>query len=128
MRFPRPSLSRRVTLAFIVGNATAMLIFLLAAYPFALEDYDEPIGPEVVILIAKEGISSNEGGIVFRDGGRAAEFARRHPNMWFVARAQDSRIHYGSVPEQVPSLLQRVPASIREARFRSFGALGQSVR
>jgi signal transduction histidine kinase len=125
MRWPRKSLARRVTLAFVVGNAAAMLLFLLAMYPAALDEEYEPVGPELPLLaVSKDLISQGEGRIGLRRDGLTRAFSKHHPSMWFIAKVGPNQIAYGAVPNQAPSLLARIPAGLREARFRAFGTPG----
>lgn len=125
MRLPRPSLSRRITLAFFLGNAAAMLLILLALYPAALVEEDEPIGPELAVLAATEDlIQLPRGGLAIRPNGTAAALAGRHPGMWFTARVGGGSFTHGSVPAEARLALARLPKGVRIARFRDFGVPG----
>jgi hypothetical protein len=125
MKWPRKSLARRVTLAFVLGNAAAMLLFLLAMYPAELDEETQPVGPELPLLAVAQDLVPLEGkGIGLRRGGLTSEFSGRHPDMWFIARVGPNRLAFGPVPEQAPALLERLPAGLREARFRGFGRPG----
>lgn len=125
MRLPRPSLARRITFGFFLGNAAAMLLFLLALYPAALLEDDAPIGPDLAVLAgAKDIVRTPSGSIQVRSNGVASELTARHPNMWFTARAGSSDLAYGSVPDGASLAMARLPAGVREARFSNFGSVG----
>jgi signal transduction histidine kinase len=125
MRWPRKSLARRVTLAFILGNAAAMLLLLLVLYPAAFADDEEPLGPELVLLAASEDILARPNGrIALRPDGLTAIFSEHHPQMWFVAKVGPDQLTFGPVPAQAPTLLARLPSGVRQARFRAFGMAG----
>ncbi len=125
MRMPRPSLARRITLAFFIGNAAAMLIILLTLYPAALLEEDEPIGPELAVLAATmDLVRSPNGRLGVRPDGAVAALADRHPAMWFTAQAGDEDFTFGSVPTEAKLGLTRLPQGVRVARFGNFGFLG----
>jgi signal transduction histidine kinase len=118
-------LARRVTAAFLLGNAVAMMIFLLAMYPSARDEENEPVGPELPLLAASQDLlPGGKDGIRLRGGGLAAKFSEHHPDMWFIAKVGPNELAFGPVPKQAPSLLARIPAGLREARFRRFGMSG----
>ena len=126
MRLPRPSLARRITLAFFFGNAAAMLLLLLTLYPAALLDEDEPIGPELAVLAAVQDIvPSARGTLAIRRDGVTSRLAERHPGMWFTARRGRNELRFGPVPAEAMLALGRLPSGVREARFRSLGSSGQ---
>lgn len=125
MRRPRKSLARRVTLAFILGNAAAMLLLLLAVYPAAYLEDDEPVGPELALLAASQDLLPGQGDrLALRREGHTPIFSKNHPGLWFIAKVGPDQIAFGPVPAQAPSLLARLPAGVRQARFRSFGVSG----
>lgn len=125
MRRLRPSLARRITLAFFLGNAAAMLLILLTIYPLALIEEDEPIGPDLAVLAATQDLVSGPGGkLALRPSASAFDLANRHPSMWFTARVGGSEFTYGPVPAQARLALARLPNGVRVARFRNFGSVG----
>lgn len=125
MRLPRPSLARRITLGFFLGNAAAMLLILLALYPVALVEEDEPIGPDLAILAAAEDlVRTPSGAVAMRANGTAPALASRHPGMWFTARIGSTGLTYGAVPPQARLALARIPGGVRVARFSDFGSRG----
>ncbi|HEV2079694.1 MAG TPA: HAMP domain-containing sensor histidine kinase [Allosphingosinicella sp.] len=125
MRRPRRSLARRLTFGFILGNAAAMLLLLLAMYPAALDEDYQPVGPELPLLAVAEDVLPRDGnGIRLRPEGLAKEFSKHHPDMWFIAKVGSNQLTFGPVPQQAPSLLSRMPSGLREARFRGFGMAG----
>lgn len=125
MKLPRPSLARRITSAFFLGNAAAMLLILLALYPIAISDEDEPIGPDLAVLAAAKDLHlTARGSLEVRSDGVTSDLAARHPGMWFSARAGNRELVYGSVPPGAREALGRVPAGVREARFSNFGSAG----
>ena len=125
MTLPRPSLTRRITFGFFLGNAVAMLLFLVTLYPVALADEDEPIGPDLAVLAAANDlVRTASGRIEVRRHGLTSSLAARHPGMWFRAKAGNIQITHGSIPVAVHQALARLPAGVREARFRNFGSVG----
>lgn len=125
MRLPRPSLARRITFGFFLGNAAAMLLILLALYPIAQTEEDEPIGPDLAVLAAAEDlVRSPSGAVAMHPNGSAPALASRHPGMWFTARIGSTDLTYGVVPPQARLALASLPEGVRVARFRDFGSLG----
>lgn len=127
MRRPRPSLVRRLTLAFVVGQGLAMLLLLFASYPFALIEEDEPVGPDVVqAAVARDLVRGPAGALGVRAGGEFAYVASRHPGAWFAAKAGQDRLSFGPVPADLRRSLAALPPSIRSARFRNLGTRGSA--
>lgn len=127
MKLPRPSLVRRLTLAFVLGQGLAMLLLLFASYPFALIEEDEPVGPDVVhAAIAQDLVRSPRGALKVRPGGEFEHVASRHPGAWFAARAGQDRLSYGPVPSDLRRLMEGLPPGLRSARFRNLGASGSA--
>lgn len=125
MRLLRPSLARRITLGFFLGNAAAMLLVLLTLYPAALLDEDEPIGPDLAVLAAAHDLVRNgSGSLAVRSNGATSDLASRHPNIWFAAQVGNSKLTYGPIPHSARQLLTPLPKGVREARFSNFGPVG----
>ena len=126
MRRSHPSLARRITSAFFLGNAAAMLLVLVTLYPLALIEEDEPIGPELAVLSAQEDLlRGTDGRLVIAPGGTVASLVARHPGLWFSATLPDKeRFTFGAMPAGAKLALDRLPRGVREARFRDFGASG----
>lgn len=121
-----PSLARRITVAFFLGNAAAMLLILVTLYPLAIIEDDEPLGPELVVLAASQDLfRSKEGLLTLLQNGAVASVAERHPRMWFNANFPGTgELQFGSVPAQAKLALSRLPSGLREARFSNLGSFG----
>ena len=125
MRLPRPSLARRITLAFFLGNAAVMLLVLLILYPSVQLEEEEPISADLPVMAASDDLMTRaDGGLALRRNGIVSELGGRHPRMWFTARVAQRELTYGPVPEQAKLALSRLPHGVRTARFRNFGIVG----
>lgn len=124
MRRPRPSLVRRLTLAFLLGNAGVGLLFLLVAlYPAALVEDDEPFGPELVQLYLRTDLRFTSAGVLgLKPDAEISVFARKHPDTWFVAEVGRRSLAFGPVP----AAFYRQPPleGLTTARYRNLGARG----
>jgi signal transduction histidine kinase len=127
VRRPRPSLVRRLTLAFVVGQGLAMLLLLFAAYPFALVEDDEPVGPDVVhAAVAHDLVRGPAGSLAVRAGGEFEHVVSRHPGAWFAAKVGEDRLSFGPVPAGLRTSIAALPPSIRSAHFRNLGSPGSA--
>jgi signal transduction histidine kinase len=125
MRRPRPSLVRRLSFAFVLGQGVAMLLLLFAIYPFALIEEDEPVGPDLVhAALARDLIRAPGGGLAVRGGGDFAHIVDQHPGTWFVAAAGKDRLGFGPVPADLRTSMAGLPSGLRSARFGDLGAKG----
>ncbi len=126
MRRPRPSLVRRLTIGFIIGNAAAVFLFLLSVlYPAALLEEDEPFGPEVALILLEDDIRfDRSGAMVLRPGADIADFSRSHPGTWFVAQSGGRQLSFGPVPKVVREGINALPGPASGARYRNLGATG----
>ena len=125
MRLPRPSLVRRLTLAFVLGQGLAMMLLLFAAYPFALTEEDEPVGPELVHAALSWDLTRGaDGRLAVKPGGDFAYVAERHPGLWFVARIRREELSFGPVPPSLRASMVRLPSGLVTAGFRDLGARG----
>lgn len=126
MRRPRPSLARRLTAAFIVSNAVAVCLFLLIVmYGAALIEDDAPAGPEIPILLLQNDLHlEKNGSLGLHQDASVAEFAKSHPDTWFVVHAGAQKLSFGPVPADFFARLPPRRDSLVEARYRNFGTQG----
>jgi signal transduction histidine kinase len=125
MKLPQPSLTRRVTLAFVAGSFFAMLLFMLAIYPIALSEDDEPPGPELALIVLEDDVIRNAAGaLALRKDSLTSELAGRHPSLWFSARLGQRTLQFGRVPSGVPEILARLPRGVHQVRFHELGYSG----
>jgi signal transduction histidine kinase len=104
-----------------------MLLLLFAAYPFALIEEDEPVGPDVVhAAVAQDLVRGPGESLAVRSGGEFAYVASRHPGVWFAAKVGEDRLSFGPVPADLRTSLAALPPSIRSARFRNLGTAGSA--
>ena len=124
MRLPRPSLVRRLTVGFILSNAVAVLLFVVGIlYMLALIEEDEPVGPEVMLALVQQNLSTApDGAPIFRPDGSIRKFALHHPGAWFVAQGANRQIAFGPVPEAANDRIAALPGTIFQARYRNLGA------
>ena len=124
MRRPRPSLVRRLTLGFFLATVLALLIALLALWPFARMDEADHVGPDVAVSILAEDLLIEErGGLALRPDPAIASFARTSPGFWFVVRREGQELLHGPVPAAARALLTG-PAPIKSAELADMGGTG----
>lgn len=126
MRRPRPSLARRLTLAFFLSNALAAFVFiLLIMYAFAMIEEDEPIGPELPLLLLESDLTVKPNGeLALRRDAEIYDFARSNPRTWFLAEANGRELSFGPVPDNVREQVGTLAGSPFQARYRNLGATG----
>jgi signal transduction histidine kinase len=118
MRWPQPSLVRRLLLAFMIGPMLAFFALILALRPLLSNFGELNVGPEVAILFVEADIRHTPGGALFLGpDSRAVEFASRSPASWFLVRQGTKELSYGSVPAQVRELIRQMPQGIKEAHL-----------
>jgi signal transduction histidine kinase len=118
MNWPRPSLVRRLLLAFCVGPLVAFLVLVLAIRPLLTNFGEFNMGPEVVIFFVGEDLRQTQSGaLTLAPGSRVLDIARRSPAMWFVAQQGDRELAHGNVPAQVRELMSSLPRGIKEAHL-----------
>jgi signal transduction histidine kinase len=121
---------RRLTLAFILSNGAAVLLFcLFALYPAALIEEDEPPGPEMLASFLERDLAfQGKTGLMLRQESTALEFVREHPGAWLEVRGGGEPFRFGPVP---PELARQDPSPRPvEARYRNLGAtaaLGDAI-
>ena len=126
MRRPRPSLARRLTLAFFLSNALAAFVFiLLIMYAFAVIEEDEPLGPELPLLLLERDLTVKPGGeLALRPDAEILDFARSNPRTWFLAEANKRELAFGPVPKNLREQIRTLPGDPFQARYRNLGATG----
>jgi signal transduction histidine kinase len=118
MKWPRPSLVRRLLLAFVLGPLVALFAFILAIRPVVANFAEVNVGPEIAIVLLEEDLRKAPGGALrLKPGARSLEFARRSPKAWFLARQGAAQLSYGTVPGRVRELIRRLPQGIKEAHL-----------
>ncbi len=124
MKLWRPSLVRRLTLAFFVASAASMFLGLLALWPFARMDEEDHVGPDVAVSILSEIVEvSDSGHLSLIPRSDFTSFAALSPNLWFIAELNGRTIRFGPVPGEVPSLLS-VSGRVKSAELADIGATG----
>jgi signal transduction histidine kinase len=124
MKWPRPSLVRRLTLGFFLATMLALLVALLALWPFARMDEEDHVGPDVAVSILAEDIRVDErGGLALQANPAIAEFARSSPGFWFVARREGQELAHGQVPAAARALIAG-PVPIKTAELADVGGTG----
>jgi signal transduction histidine kinase len=118
MRRPRPSLVRRLLLAFIVGPLLAFFALILALRPLLSNFPELNVGPEIAIIFLEEDIRrAPGGGLALRPDSRSIDFARRSPQSWFVVRQATREISHGTVPGHLREMIRNLPLGIKEAHL-----------
>jgi len=120
VRRPRPSLVRRLTLAFFIGQGLATLLLLFAAYPSVLLEEDEPAGPEVVhAAVARDLVLGPDGRLIIERNGYVEDLVERHPQLWFIATAAGQTLSFGPVPSEMRATIAQLPPGFVSGRFRA---------
>ena len=118
MRWPRPSLVRRLLLGFILGPLLVFFAFVLAIRPFLANFEDVNVGPEILILFLEDDLRSNsDGSLKLRPDSRSMDFVGRSPSSWFLARQGPRELSHGAVPRQLRNLIGQLPQGIKEAHI-----------
>jgi signal transduction histidine kinase len=107
-----------------VGNGIAVFLFLLALYPMALVEGDEPLGPELPMLVLEDHLRFDAAGRLVLEGSAAAELSAKHRGAWLVVESDGQRLSFGPVPTGVEDRIVRLPPEAIEARYRDLGAPG----
>ncbi|HEX9946661.1 MAG TPA: ATP-binding protein [Allosphingosinicella sp.] len=118
MKRPRPSLVRRLLLAFVIGPLLVFFVLILALRP-ALTHFPElNVGPEIAIVFLEEDIrNAPGGGLALRPDSRSIDFARRSPHSWFLVRQATREMSHGAVPGHVREMIRTLPQGIKEAHL-----------
>jgi signal transduction histidine kinase len=118
MRWPRPSLVRRLLLAFIIGPLLAFFGLILALRPLLSHFGELNVGPEVAILFLEKDLRKTRGGdLALRPHSRSVDFASRSKESWFMVRQGTDELSYGPVPDRVRQLIRHLPQGIKEAHL-----------
>jgi signal transduction histidine kinase len=125
MKRPRPSLVRRLTVAFVISHAVALTMFIIALWPFARADDEDQLGPDVAIALIRSDLVLESGQLALRRDADVVEFARRSPDLWFMVRGEGRALDWGPVPTDARRILQAVPAIIKTAEFGNVGTRGR---
>lgn len=117
MRWPRPTLVRRLLLAFVLGPLLAFLGLLLAVRPIVADFEDVNVGPEIALVFLKDDLRrASGGGLALKHGSRWLDFAQRNPKAWFLAQQGGRELSHGAVPAELRELIGRMPR-IKEAHL-----------
>ncbi|HET7437622.1 MAG TPA: HAMP domain-containing sensor histidine kinase [Thermoanaerobaculia bacterium] len=127
MKRPRASLVLRLTIAFVISHAVALMVFLLAAlFPFARNDADAQLGPDVAIALLKRDVVSEHGALRLRSNADVLDLAQRSPSLWFVVRSGGQQLDFGRVPPQAREILRSLPGVVKSAEFGNVGKSGRA--
>jgi signal transduction histidine kinase len=125
VRRPRPSLVRLITFGFILANAVAVLLLLLALYPLFLVEDEEPVAPEVLITLVGYGLSASaEGAPLLAPTEELRRFVEANPGSWFLIQGPGGVISRGQVPTEIEEAARRFGPSLYQGRYRNVGAKG----
>lgn len=118
MSWPRPTLVRRLLLAFVLGPLLAFLVFFLAIRPVVADFGDVNVGPEIAIVFLVDDLrNAPGGGLALKPRSRWLDFAKRNPKAWFIARQGKRQLSYGAVPGEASEMIRRLPQGIKEAHL-----------
>jgi signal transduction histidine kinase len=118
MRWPRPSLVRRLVLAFILGPMAAILILLGGLRPILLNFADANAGPEIVItLVAADLERLPNGSLAVRNDAYIRSIASRSRRLWFIVKDGKQELAFGAVPPGVAASARALPADVKEAHL-----------
>lgn len=114
----RPSLVRRLLLAFTLGPLAVILLIMIPLRPILLEFGDVNTGPMVVLnLLAAEVEQAPGGQLRLRGDARVFAIAARAPSLWFVIRSDRDQLSFGRPPAPAAELARTLPYRIKEAHF-----------
>jgi signal transduction histidine kinase len=123
MKRLRPSLVRRLLLAFTLGPLAAILVLIVAIRPVFLAFSEVNMGPEVAIALVGADLRRGlKGQLALDDGARIFEIARRSPGMWFIVSQGGERLNFGRPPAEVTQIAQAFSSAIKEAHFGDVNA------
>ena len=111
MKRLRPSLVRRLTIAFAVGAAATLTIVLLALQPL-MQSSEETLAPDVAISIIKRDLIDDRGRLALQHKPELLELQRRSPGLWFIVQRGRQEIEWGAVPDEVRQILRTTAAPL----------------
>jgi signal transduction histidine kinase len=118
MRRIRPSLVRRLLVAFTLGPLAVIAMLMIPLRPVMLHFAEANAGPQVVItLLAADVRVDARGRLRLPADAHALVIAKRAPSLWFVIRSRSDELVFGKPPPVLASLAQVVPLKIKEASF-----------
>jgi len=123
MKGLRPSLVRRLTVAFALSQALAATVFLAVLLP--LQRFTEDtLGPSIATAIIKYDLATDHGKLVLRRDAHLTTLESRSPHLWYLIRRGDQEIAYGPIPADVRLLVQTPLATVKMADFKRIDAKG----
>jgi signal transduction histidine kinase len=118
MKRIRPSLVRRLLLAFTLGPLAVLAMLMIPLRPVLLDFAESNAGPQVVItLLAADVREDARGRLRLPPDAHALAIAKRAPSLWFVIRSRSDELVFGRPPSVMSSLARMVPLNIKEAHF-----------
>ena len=118
MRRLRPSLVRRLLLAFTLGPLAIIAMLMIPLRPLVLDFADANAGPQVLItLLSAEVRTDANGRLSLPPGAHALAIAKRAPSLWFVIRSGSDELLFGRPPSIMSGLAKSIPLKIKEAHF-----------
>lgn len=126
MRWPRPSLVRRLTLGFIAAQTIGLLLLFLLMLPLSRRDDVDQLGPDVALPILRDDLVASERGLALREGADYPRFAEASPRAWFIARLNGSEISRGTVPPEARRLFEALAPSVKIAELGNIGGTGRA--
>lgn len=118
MRWPRPSLVRRLMLAFTLGPIVAVLILFVGLRPTLLNFADVNAGPEIVIALVRGELErSPNGSLTVANEAHVRAIAARSGRLWFMVKDRTGELSFGAVPEEVERFARALPGQVKEAHI-----------
>lgn len=123
MKRLRPSLVRRLTLAFALSQAVAVTVILAALLP--LERFtEETLGPSIATSIIKYDLAVERGQLVLHRDAHLKRLEARSPELWYLIRQGGQEIDFGPIPADVRELVHTPLATVTMADFKRRDAKG----
>ena len=123
MKWLRPSLVRRLTVAFALSQALAATVFLVIWSPLA-RFTEDTLGPSIATAIIKYDLATDHGKLALRRDSHLTTLESRSPHLWYLIRRGDQEIAYGPIPADVRLLVHTPLATVKMADFKRIDAKG----
>lgn len=116
--FGRPSLGRRITIAFLIGYGLVLLLFVQVIGAIGLIEDDAHLGADVALESAFADLD-RPGPLSLPGTAEIRALARENPKLWVLAVRNDGRaLSFGTPPPVVIQLVRRTQGALKSAEMR----------
>jgi signal transduction histidine kinase len=120
----RPSLVRRLTIAFVISDAIALLVFIIALWPFARLDGEDQVGADAAISMLRHDLRADAAGLHLPQGSDIETLEKSSPGLWFIVKGEGVELSRGRAPASVRQALSLLSGAIKTMELGHLGASG----